>query len=181
MLTITVPGPDEVFDEGTKEFTTQGDVVLELEHSLVSLSKWESKFEKPFLDRGDKTSEEVLGYIKAMVLTPDVPEEVFHRLSEENIKSINAYIDAKMTATWFNEPPGPKTNREIITSELVYYWMTVFHIPFECETWHLNRLFTLIKICNLKQEKPKKMSRSQIAARNRELNARRKAELGTTG
>jgi hypothetical protein len=87
-----------------------------------------------------------------------------------------------MTATWFSESPGaPKSSREVITAELVYYWMTVFHIPFECETWHLNRLFTLIRICNLKQEKPKKMSRAEVAARNRELNAQRKAQLGTKG
>lgn len=181
MLTITVPGP-EAFDEGTQEFITQGDVVLELEHSLLSLSKWESQHEKAFLAKDDKTTDEIIDYVKAMVLTPDVSEDVFSRLSKENFESINAYINAKMTATWFSDAaPEPKRASETITAELIYYWMTVFSIPFECEAWHLNRLFTLIRICNIKQAKPKKMSRAEIAARNRELNAQRRAQLGTKG
>jgi hypothetical protein len=180
MLKITVPGV-ESFDEATQEFVDVGEVVLELEHSLVSLSKWESKYEKPFLGQGEKSTEEVLGYVKAMLLTPEVPEETFLRLSEENFHEINEYIDAKMTATWFNEAPGAPKSREVVTSELVYYWMVTFQIDWEAQHWHLNRLFTLIRVCNVKNAKPKKMSRSEIAARNRELNAQRKAQLGTKG
>lgn len=179
MLSIVVSGI-EVFDNSAQEFATQGDVVLELEHSLVSLSKWESIFEKPFLGKVEKTAEEVLGYIKTMALN-EVPEEVFSKLSEDNLKAINEYIEAKMTATWFHEAPGAPATRDVITAELIYYWMITFQIPLECEKWHLNRLFTLIRVCNIKQAKPKKMSRSEIASRNRELNAQRKTQLGTRG
>jgi hypothetical protein len=180
MLTLVVPGV-EMFDDQSQEFTTRGDFILELEHSLVSLSKWESIFEKPFLEQSEKSVEEIVGYIKAMTLTPKVPEEIFSKLSEENVQSINNYIDAKMTATWFSEQPGAPRTREVVTAEVIYYWMITFQIPFECETWHLNRLFTLIRVCNIKQAKPEKMSRAQIAARNRELNAQRKAQWGTKG
>lgn len=180
MLTIVVPGV-EMFDEQSQEFVTRDDVTLELEHSLISLSKWEQKHEKPFLGKAEKTTEEVLDYVKQMTLTPNVPEEVYHKLSEENIIAINDYIDAKMTATWFNEPPGAPKSRDVITAELIYYWMITFQIPFECENWHLNRLFTLIRVCNIKSSKPQKMSRSEAAARQRELNAQRKKQLGTKG
>ena len=180
MLTIVVPGI-EFFDDEAQEFVTRDDVTLELEHSLVSLSKWESIYEKPFLGKDEKKVEEIFEYIKMMTLTPNVPEQVYQKLSEANITAINSYIDAKRTATWFNEPPGAPQSREVITAELIYYWMISFQIPFECETWHLNRLFTLIRVCNIKAAKPKKMSRAELAARNRELNAQRKKQLGTTG
>jgi hypothetical protein len=179
VLIIVVSGV-EMFNDATQEFITEGDVVLELEHSLVSLSKWESRHEKPFLGSDDKTIEEVLEYVKFMTLTK-VPEETFSRLSEANIEEINNYINAKMTATWFNDQPGAPQSREVITAELIYYWMIAFQIPFECETWHLNRLFTLIRVCNIKQSKPKKMSRAELAARNRELNAQRRAQFKTKG
>jgi hypothetical protein len=116
-----------------------------------------------------------------MSVSSKVPEEIFQQLSEANFEEIHKYIDAKMTATWFSDQPGAPKSREVITAEVIYYWMTVFNIPFECEHWHLNRLFTLIRICNIKQSKPEKMSRAEIARRNRELNAQRKAQLGTTG
>jgi hypothetical protein len=180
MLTITV-GAEEIFDEGAGTFGTHGGVELQLEHSLVSLSKWESEHEKPFLGKGDKTREEILDYVRCMVVSPNPPGDFLQRLSKENLEAINEYIERKMTATWFSEQPGAPKSREVITSELIYYWLTVFNIPFECETWHLNRLFTLIRIANIKQSKPKKMSRSEVAAHNRELNAQRKAQLGTRG
>src|SRR3954467_10439098 len=161
MLTLVV-GATEVYDEKDGTFTAQGGVEFQLEHSLVSLSKWESEFEKPFLGKGAKTPEETLAYIAHMVLTPNPPGDFLQILSKENLESINAYIDRKMTATWFSEQPGGPRSSEVITSELIYYWLTVFQIPFECENWHLNRLFTLIRICNVKQAKPKKMTRAEV-------------------
>ena len=180
MLTIVVLGT-EMFDETKQEFIIEGGINLELEHSLVSLSKWESKYEKPFLGKNEKTTQEVFDYIKFMILTPNIAPEVYENLSKDNIEAINKYIDAKMTATWFHDSPGAPGSRDVITAELVYYWMITFQIPFECQYWHLNRLFTLIRICNIKQAKPKKMSRAEMAARNRELNAQRRAQLGTSG
>jgi len=180
MLVITVGGV-ESFDEGSSEFVVRGGTPLELEHSLVSLSKWESIHEKPFLGKESKTGAEVMSYVRCMCLTPDPSPELFYKLSKENFEAVDQYINAKMTATWFSDAPGAPGSRDVITSELIYYWMITFQIPFECERWHLNRLFTLIRVCNVKQAKPKKMSRAALAARNRELNAQRRAQLGSTG
>lgn len=179
MLKIVIDSVEH-FDEETQTFVEKGGTEVELEHSLLSLSKWESKFEKPFLGKDDKTTEEILAYINEMVVG-EIPEGFLSKLSEANISAINDYINAKMTATWFSDTTDAPASRETITAELIYYWMISFQIPFECETWHLNRLFTLIRICNLKGAKPKKMSRAEIARRNRELNAQRKARLGTSG
>jgi hypothetical protein len=184
MLQITVHGANsELWDEKSETFQidTTDDVVLELEHSLVSVSKWESKFEKAFLGSNDKTTEEVFGYIEMMILNPNVPSNILTRLSQENLTEINKYIESKQSATKFGKTSERRGRAETITSELVYYWMVAFNIPFECETWHLNRLFSLIQICNVKNAKPEKQSRSAIAQRNRELNEQRRKELGTSG
>lgn len=172
---------NEMFDEVTETFIDSDEVVLYLEHSLLSLSKWESEHEKPFLGPGEKTPEEILSYIKAMIITPDYSEEILNKFNRTTFLKINDYIDSKQSATTFGEMPKVTGRREVITSELIYYWMVAFNIPFECEKWHLNRLFSLIRICNVKQSKPKKMSRSELAERNRHLNAQRKASLGTRG
>ena len=180
MLVLKVPGT-ELFNEKTNEFITESEFTIELEHSLASLSKWESKFEKPFLGSDEKTDEEVFYYIKCMILTEEYPSDLKRRLTNENLKEINDYISAKMTATWFRDTPGPKGTSEVITAELIYYWMITFNIPFECQHWHLNKLFTLIKVFSIKNAKPEKMSKRDLLARNRELNAQRKAQLGTKG
>jgi hypothetical protein len=180
MLTIIVAA-EEVYDEAKGEFTTQGGVELQLEHSLVSLSKWEAIHEKAFLGDKTKTGDELFSYVECMLVTEKPRGDILHKLSKQNLEEINTYLNARMTATWFSEAPGAPASRDVITAELIYYWMTVFNIPFECQHWHLNRLFTLIRICNIKQSKPKKMSRAELAQRNRELNAQRKAQLGTSG
>lgn len=180
MLTIHIPSVD-LFNEKTQQFEQSEPWTLELEHSLVSLSKWESMYEKPFLGIGKKTDSEVLGYIRAMTITPDVPVEVYSRLTNENLTQIDNYINRKMTATRFNEDPSRVRGREIITAELIYYWMLSLNIPFECEHWHLNKLFALIQICNNKNSPKKKMSRRELAARQHALNEQRKAQLNTRG
>jgi hypothetical protein len=179
MLTIVV-SLEEDFDEAGQQFLDAKTYSLDLEHSLFSVSKWESKFEKPFLSSGDKTSEETLWYIKAMVISPDVPPEVFMNLSQQNVDDINTYISAKMTATTFNELIAKKS-REIITAELIYYWMFSLSIPLECEHWHLNRLLTLVRVFNVKNQPAKKMSRTEIAAQQHSINAQRRAQMNSPG
>lgn len=180
MLIITVV-KDESFDQEIGEFVYDT-FELALEHSLVSLSKWESRFEKPFLGKEAKSTDEALGYIYEMILTPNVPSNVVGLLSDENVNEINRYMDAKMTATWFQDIEPKSRKQEVITAELIYYWMTMFSIPFQpAETWHLNRLFTLIKVCNTKNAKPKKMSSGEARRRQRELNEQRRAQMGTSG
>lgn len=181
MLTIVIPGI-EGFDNATQEFVTIGDVSVELEHSLVSLSLWESKWQKPFLGPEPKTAEETLGYIEAMCLTPNIPAETFRRLTDDNVKEINDYIENKMTASWINEPPGNKPrSREIVTAEVIYYWMIALGIPPECQYWHLNRLIMLIRVNNQKNAPAKKMTPAEVAAQHRRLNEERRKKYNTTG
>ena len=181
MLRVIIKG-EEGFNDDTQTFEElTSDVVLDLEHSLLSLSKWESKYQKPFLTSGEKPPEEVFGYLKAMVVTPDADLDVLYRLAQKDINKIQQYIDSSQSATTFGIMPERRGPGEIITSELIYYWMVSFNIPFEVEHWHLNRLFSLIRICNIKNSKPKRMSRSEIAQRNYDINAKRKAELNTAG
>jgi hypothetical protein len=183
MLTIVVPGV-ESFDEANSRITTVGDMKLQLEHSLVSLSKWEQEWEEPFLTKKDKTSEQTMSYIRAMTLTPDVPPEVYSRLTPENFAQIQKHIEAKMTATWFNDT-GSKPSREILTAEIIYYWMFSLGIPLECENWHLNRLLTLVRVFDAKNQKNNpnrpKPSSANLAAERMRLNAERRKQLNSRG
>lgn len=179
MLKIIIPGM-EYYDEKENEFVYHKDQVLQLEHSLVSISKWEAKWHKPFLSDKEKTTEEILDYVRCMTITQNVSLDTYTRLTESNLLDINSYIENSMTATTFaNEKRSG--GKEIITSEIIYYWMIAFNIPFECQKWHLNRLLTLIKVCNIKNNPPKKMSRNEVLNRNKALNAARKKELNTKG
>ena len=174
MLQITIP-PVEKWDESRMEFVQTKGQTLQLEHSLVSLSKWESKWKKIFLSNTEKTYEETLDYVKCMTLTQNVDPDVYDNLTKENIDAINTYIDDKMTATYFpNDHQSAKGSNELVSSELIYYWMITLNIPFECQKWHLNRLLTLIKVCNVKNQPPKKMSKRDLMRSNASINAARR-------
>lgn len=180
MLSIVIPGV-ECFDESRQEFITVGERTLELEHSLASLSKWESIWEIPFLSTTEKTAEQTLNYILCMAKDPTFPPEALKNLSPDNAKSINEYINAKMSATWFGKTSDGRRGTEIITAEIIYYWMITLNIPIEFENWHLNRLFTLIKVLNEKNAPKKKMGRREAMAQQRALNEQRRQQMGTQG
>ena len=180
MLTITVPA-GELFNEQTREFIKTKEQTLQLEHSLVSLSKWESKWCKAFLSKNEKTLEETIDYIKCMTITQNVNPNVYNFLSKSNIEEINKYIDSPMTATTFYNDKQQGGSKETITSELIYYWMISQNIPMECQKWHLNRLLTLIRVCNVKNTPPKKMSKRDTASRYATLNAARRKQLNSKG
>jgi hypothetical protein len=154
---------------------------LQLEHSLVSLSKWESKWCKPFFSKKPKTHEETIDYIKCMTLTQNVKPEVYNFLTDENIDQINDYIEAPMTATRVSDRGHKGSSGEQVTNELIYYWMFTLGIPKECEKWHINRLLTQIKVFNVKNQPPKKRSTREIMSRNAALNAQRRQRLNTKG
>lgn len=181
MLKITIKA-GELFDGAKNVFVVNGkDETIVLEHSLVSISKWESKWHKPFLSDKPKTAEESLDYIKCMTITQNVDPTLYKFLSKENYEQINKYIEDSMTASWVNDINGKKGSREVITSELIYYWMIALNIPVEFQKWHLNRLLMLIKICNAKNQPPKKMSKGELMRRNRSLNAARRKASGSKG
>ena len=180
MLQIHIPAR-ELWDEANNEFIYTKACTLQLEHSLISLSKWESKWCKAFFSKQEKTYEETIDYIKCMTLTPNVKDEVYAGLTRENIAAINKYIEAPMTATYFSKDMRNGGNKEQVTAELIYYWMIALTIPFECQKWHLNRLLTLIQVCNIKNQPPKKMSKRELMSRNAALNAARRKQMNTKG
>lgn len=180
MLYITVPARD-MWDEENEEFISVKEHTLQLEHSLVSLSKWESKWHKPFLNKQEKTNEEMTDYIKCMTISQNVNPLVYKVLTEENVKEIDEYIKNSMTATTFTEDKTKGRGREIVTSELIYYWMITLQIPFKCEKWHLNRLLTLVRVCEIKNAPPKRRSKKDMLSSRAKLNAARRSQLNSKG
>lgn len=186
MLQIVVPPTKgrELWDEAEECFiqtpSTKGQT-LQLEHSLVSISKWESRWHKPFLSKVEKTDEEILDYIKCMTLTQNVDPNVYMCLTDENLSQVKNYIDNPMTATRIYDEKNRKGSREIITSEVIYYWMISLGIPVEFQKWHINRLLTLVRVCDIKNRPPKKASTRDIMRQNAELNAARRKKLNSRG
>lgn len=187
MLTIIVP-PKEYFDESKGEFVKLGDkdIVLQLEHSLISLMKWESKWKVPFLEKQpQKTNEQTLDYIRCMTITKNVPSDVYDRLPKEVFPKILEYIQDPMTATWFSNAPQiqgkQKSKPEILTAEIIYYKMISQNIPMECQKWHLNSLITLIRVFNLKNSNPKKMNKKEMLAERKAMNQQRRNTAKSKG
>ena len=173
MLRITIQAP-ELWDEENQKFIRTKEQTLVLEHSLVSLSKWESKWRKPFLSNDKRTREETIYYIRCMTITQNVDQRVYEFITDDHIEQVNKYIDDSMTATWFTGKQKGKASSKQITSELIYYWMISLNIPFECQKWHLNRLLTLIRVCNEENQPSKPMSKRDTLNQYRALNAARR-------
>lgn len=179
MLTLNVVAR-EFFDDQTQTFINIPGQTICLEHSLISLYRWESIWQKPYLSKTPKSKMEALDYIRCMSVNREITLETVMSLTDEQIRQINTYIESPMTATTFardNTPPG----RQIITAEVIYWQMIDNQIPFSCEKWHLNRLFTLIRVCSIKNQKPKKMGRKELISRNTQLNQARRAQMNSKG
>lgn len=187
MLEVIIPArPDsEYWDSGREEFIKRRgckEQKLQLEHSLVSLRKWESKWHKPFLSKKQMTDEETVDYIRCMTKTQNVPPEVYENIPDSVFKEITEYINDPMTATWFSDNKGKGSNSgEVVTAELIYYWMIALQIPHTYEKWHLNSLLTLIKVCNLKNTPPKKMGKKATASHYAAINAARRKQFNSNG
>lgn len=181
MLEIIVPASEVYDSENNLFYNIDKNTTLHLEHSLVSISKWEAKWKKPFFDTKNKGNEEILDYIRMMTINKDVDPNVYYCLTGDNIREIEKYIEDPMTATTFHNIPHSGGKKEIITSELIYYFMIAYNIPVEFQKWHINRLLTLIRVCDIKNSPAKKMSKSEILSRNRALNAARRAASGSKG
>jgi hypothetical protein len=180
MLRITIP-PIELFDDANKIFINTKECHLQLEHSLVSIAKWESKWQKPFLTTKNKTREETLDYIRCMTVNEQVCVVDYNLIPKDVMDRITDYIDAPMTATTFTQTDQKPTNKQVVTAEIIYYWMITFNVPFECQKWHLNRLLTLINVCSINSQPKKKMSRREAANKQKALNEARRAQYKTSG
>lgn len=180
MIQVTIQG-GELFDSKTNEFVNFKTTTVSLEHSLISISKWEAKWKKPFFKKEERSLDEIIDYIACMSLNPNIDHRIFHKISSDEVRRVSDYISDPMTATTFNEFEDPKNNKQIVTSELIYYWMIAYNIPFECQKWHINRLLTLIRICGIKNAPPKKTSKAEMMRKRAQINAERRSKLHTKG
>lgn len=185
MITITIPS-QELFDERNETYINVKERTLKLEHSLVSVRKWEAKYHKPFLNDKEKSLKELISYIFYMILNEDVDENILRFIPKEEMARIVEYIKDPMTATWFSDNStigASKSTRDVITAEIIYYWMVSFNIPVEFENWHLNQLLTLIKVISIKNDNGgrKKLGKREAAAQRMALNAKRRAKYKTKG
>lgn len=181
MLRLLVP-EKEFFDERTEEFFYSKEQILTLEHSLVSLSKWESRWEKPFFKKDELSIEETIDYIRCMTITQNVDPLVYYAIDDDILTKVSEYIERPMTATTFSDiKKSGKRNGQIVTAELIYYWMIIYNVPFECQKWHLNKLMTLLQVCSVESGPKKKMSRREITEQYAALNEARCRKLNTKG
>ena len=180
MIQLSIPDV-ELWDEQREMFVYRKGRTLQLEHSLVSLSKWESQYHKPFLSKEEKTYAETVDYIRCMTLTQNVDSAVYQNLTEDNLNTVENYIASPMTATTFSQSPNRGSSGEQVTAELIYYWMISLGIPFECQKWHLNRLLTLIRVCTVKNQPKQRRSTRDIMRRNASMNAARRQRYNTRG
>lgn len=182
MLPLVVELTSECWDEDNEVFVPAKTVTLQLEHSLVSIKKWESKWKRSFLSsKKELTIEESIDYIRCMTLTQHVDPQVYRRLSQQNIDEVTEYIRDSMTATTFNDGNSKKGKNEIITAEVIYCWMFSLGIPIECQKWHLNQLISLIRVCSIKNAPPTKVNKADQAAQYAALNAARRKQLNSKG
>ena len=180
MLTLKIPDK-RLWDETNEEFLYVKGAIINLEHSLVSISKWEMKWKKPFLGT-QRNRAETIDYIRCMTISQNIDPEIYKYIDNASIAIVNEYINDSMTATWFSKKNEPKGGRaQVITNEIIYYWMIQLGIPFECQKWHLNRLLTLIRVCEQKNAPKKKMSKKDIYRQNAALNAQRRKMRGNGG
>ena len=185
MLEIIVTKTAELWDPVREIFLNTKETKLTLEHSLVSLSKWESRWKVPFLNNTKMTEDQLRDYVRCMTITQNVDPNVYYALTQENFEAIVRYMEDPMTATKINEKNLPKgkggPGQKVVTSEVIYYWMTALNIPSEYQKWHLNRLMTLIKVASIEQQPAKQMSKKDIMAQNKSLNAARRARMHSKG
>lgn len=187
MIEITIPKGQIVDDETGNVYRAEKDWTLVLEHSLISVQKWEAKWHVAFLNRGTRTFEQTIDYLRCMTLTPNVPEEIYYCIPEKEMKKVLDYVDDPMTATRVNDDSesqrgfGRKIGREVVTAEVIYYWMISLNIPAEYKKWHLNQLLTLIRVINAKNQPKKKRRMKDVLEEYRAINEANKARFHTEG